>query len=713
MHEIYFFIFELVLVFVVLLALLQYINNVATDLGFEKRFASIDISLMTSALFYTPGIIKQEYETPVTFWQKDRFVPVEAQFAKSEVAIKEIGKELMTNYWYLSDLTMDEFLEQTRLEGIEIKATGEIIGVRGPRTITFYKAGRNIFFNERNTNAYQLVCPVVNTSAENWQSKKTFIAKVATRSDDLGVRITNTLTSQYPSFTTTASATGSTSGVKVSAIPGDSDTVIAIGDSGEKGEPGALVIYVPIDSALLKSRKLACLIINHLLNPESAVLYAQIMPINLEKIKTGSPLSVFKEKAKEDQAIVFIDINRFAAEQVEVRNFAQAVKEAVEHYYGKRTRQPVSQTTVSVSYRLLQASRASSGAGGAQFASFSPSNIKPFGPVVNNVKVNTDWGETVLNPGMICDPARCDNVLYKPFSEGAGDNPRKILVIHTTVGGLRRTSTDYFINRYKCRCLHKKDFCNEDGRKYIESGKKACYSLTTHYVLGRDGKYDYVAPEDKRTAHAPGTHKGMRINSNSIGIETANAETKCKDICKGKHCPASSCKTLTAEQVATLTDKEKGFWGPGYFSGKWLATRTYEEVQPTQMLALLTLSAEIMIRYRISLEDVIRHIDASLSLNPIPENAHGDPGPLFPWRKFQANLQKIIEQYNSAAQASGNLVEGGGTAPGTAPTTAGATTVASTGTAGSGTSKTVAATTTPELEIPEVSGRIGGADTTS
>ncbi len=644
LHEIYFFIFQLILVFLVMIALFAFINNVATDLGFEKRFTSIDMALLSTALFYTPGIVKHTY-FPLEFKVKDSIKSVEAKFFKSEVAIKDKDNDLLTEYWFLSDLSMDEFVDRTDIGGVRKTVDVPILGkikMVVPRAVTFYKAGRTISFSERDTNAYQLVCPVVNTTVKGWESKKVFLALVNSKRDDPASRIANVLVSQFPRFSMNSALRGSASldlASKISGIDAGSDLVIAIGSSGETKELGGLVVYIPIDDAILKSRKLACLIINHLLTPESAVLYAQVMPVDPKKISSDSPLAVFKEKNRPDQAMVFIDMGRFSKEQVQVRNFAQALEEAVQHYYGKRSREHVSGPTVSVSYSLMSQAAGTPGApdlfsspsqsssgSGATFVSQSSApaaDVKPFGKVVDGIKVNSDWGEITLDPDKICPSDLCDDKRFDAISYA--DNPRKQITIHTTVGTSKENVADFFKNRFKSK------------------GSR----IGTNYILGRDGRYIYFISENRIAAHAPGTVNGLRPNRNALSIEISNAENECKKICVKKYdfCPPSACQRVPPEQLATLTPQEIKFWGENNVKNGY-----YEVFPAVQLKSLLKLVCEMAIRYQIPAHQIFRHLDASMARG----KGHNDPGPMFPFRKWHKNVVSCIQQYNEQVGALGS-----------------------------------------------------------
>lgn len=368
MHEIYFLMFQLIMVFVVALALFQYINNVATDLGFEKRFTSIDLGLLTTTIYYAPGTMKHTY-IPIPFP-----VPMDFSFDNSLVDIKERGKDLHMFYWFLSDTDLDPLSEDVQIQ----ISRGEDTAERGteqskvgtmttwfasrkspppPPNFTYYKTGRQVSFDQNVTNPLQQVCPVVNTTVEEWSSEKIFLMKVLPSPQDYSNaelptnRIAQILAARYSNFemsgTGTAGSLGSGSGSLISAIPDDAKAVIVIGDAGEEREPGSLIIYIPVDSNMMKERKLACFLINDILTADTVIFYVQIMPIYVEALDDDSPLRVFAEKSSPDQVMVFIDISDFTDDQVDVEKVSEAVYRALDRYHGAFNLPLISGATLS------------------------------------------------------------------------------------------------------------------------------------------------------------------------------------------------------------------------------------------------------------------------------------------------------------------------------------------------------------------------------
>jgi hypothetical protein len=353
MHEMYFLMFQAILVMLVVLALLQYTNNVATDLGFEKRFTSMDISLLTTAIYYAPGTLTHSY------WPIDFLVPMDFIFADSAVDIMERGQELHVFYWFLSDMNIDALDDTVKLNAHrlprELKAGEQpaadefVLGswfssgglaLHRAQNITYYKTGRQVVFDKTKANPLQQVCPVVNTTDNMWETKRFFIAKVlpdaAGYSDSaLHVnRLAQVISAKYPQFQLGLSLPATGSGSAVGAIPADASLVLIFGDAQAEREAGSFIVYIPVDGKVLAERKLACLLINDVLTPKADVFYAQIMPAYLDSLKPDSPLRVFKERSNPDQLLVFIDISKFANDQVDIDNTADAIYRAIARFYG-------------------------------------------------------------------------------------------------------------------------------------------------------------------------------------------------------------------------------------------------------------------------------------------------------------------------------------------------------------------------------------------
>jgi hypothetical protein len=170
LHEIYFLMFQLLIVFLVVIALFQYVNNVASGLAFEKKFTAMDLGLLTTAVHYAPGTLKHTYTTlPFP-------VPMDFIFADSLVNVKERGSELNMLYWFFADSNLEPLADTANIRLTEEGGS--------PSTFTYYKSGGGVALDRLDLNPLQLVCPIVETAVDNWQANKIFIAKVLPKSED-------------------------------------------------------------------------------------------------------------------------------------------------------------------------------------------------------------------------------------------------------------------------------------------------------------------------------------------------------------------------------------------------------------------------------------------------------------------------------------------------------------------------------------------------
>ncbi len=335
MNEIYFFLFQLILVAIVLLALFQFTNNVASNLAFEKRFISIDMGLLTTVINYVPGTLRTVY-SPLPL-----DVRLEAVLKKNLVSITDLDVDLPpTLYWFLSN----NYTKLTE-DAVSLRSVPKDDFLMVPQ-LNFFKTGKSIYFDDSKVNPLQKVCPVLDTPKMGINNGVA-IVKVLPDVKDYSIgdhpvnRIATSLENKYHDmfsqsnfeFKKVIETQKPICFTNVRTLP---DLIIAIGDSGENREAGSLVIYFPVDSASLRSRKLACYLMNELLTPESEVLYAQIMPVNAISLVKESRLCVLKQRTIEEEPLtIFVDISKFNEDQINVDNVVEAIHSAVLRYYGE------------------------------------------------------------------------------------------------------------------------------------------------------------------------------------------------------------------------------------------------------------------------------------------------------------------------------------------------------------------------------------------
>ncbi|MFH1063793.1 MAG: hypothetical protein V1729_01795 [Candidatus Woesearchaeota archaeon] len=343
MNEFYYILFQLMLVMLVLVALIQYINFTASGLRFEKRFASMDIALLTTTVQYVPGTMKYLY-TPMPFEAL-----IDLEFINNTIYIIQKDSDLPPIiFWSLANINRDSLRGVTRLTGTKEDEGGMFSDAEiTPPEITYYRTGRKTAFDHTEVNPFQKDCPVFNTSA-NIKSKTITISKVfKDAKDERNETHPINMIAQYLSarhkdifkITKSTETTGSAGSGKTS------DLIIYLGDSGESKGPGSMVMFIPIDENTLFSRKLACSVINDLLTEKSNILFSQIMPIYTEHLDKESPLNALKSKAA--QATIFWDISGFTSEQIDYHNTADALATAILRYYGAEDLNIISEKTMS------------------------------------------------------------------------------------------------------------------------------------------------------------------------------------------------------------------------------------------------------------------------------------------------------------------------------------------------------------------------------
>lgn len=373
----------MVLVLFVFIALLQYVNNVATDVGFNERYTSIDLGLMVTALSASPGTMKQSYSS-IHFP-----VPFEADFEGSVVSVGEVDKPLKSKYWFLSDLNMDIVAFHVR-SGVlkQDKAVGKLEELlKGePREIhlidaTFYKSPGRLKPDETKVNPLQLSCPSFNTADPFWdKQKKVLIAKVfpskaqfadsnlplnriaqilSAQSAAILVNVPtkeapaqqpepqqaepSTSQSVKPVYAPQEESAQIIAAQEVQTAPlipsadefAQADMIVVLGTTASADAAGALRAYVPAAQAnTMKSRKLACLIINKLLTPATEVSFVQILPVFKKRADKKSQLQGLFAGTDETKPVIFLDLGSFAQNEINVENAAYAILNGIHRYYG-------------------------------------------------------------------------------------------------------------------------------------------------------------------------------------------------------------------------------------------------------------------------------------------------------------------------------------------------------------------------------------------
>jgi len=83
-HDLFFNVFELVLAFIVILALFQFITDVVEQTIFEKNFLARDLSVLVNTLYAAPGNVVYNYDEDM-----DNFI---LNFEKNKISVFEKGE---------------------------------------------------------------------------------------------------------------------------------------------------------------------------------------------------------------------------------------------------------------------------------------------------------------------------------------------------------------------------------------------------------------------------------------------------------------------------------------------------------------------------------------------------------------------------------------------------------------------------------------------
>lgn len=380
LHESLFFLFQMVLVVLVFVALLQYVNTVASDVGFFKRYTSIDLGLLVTALHAAPGTIKHSYSS-IQFP-----IPIEADFANSIVRVSEVGRPLVSEYWFLSDLNINVvafrlrsgLLRQKEVTQLEKLVKGEQKEIH-LIDATFYKSPGRMKPDEMKVNPLQLPCPSLNSTDLFWdRQKKVLIGKVFQDKAQLSDgtlpinRIAQILSAQSSAILVNvptkaspqqASPQNPASGGLLAEKKGfvseeesaevivaqqseasqfipsaedfkQADSIILLGTTASADAAGALRVYIPASKEnSMKSRKLACLTLNKLLTPGTEVSFVQIFPVFQQQIDKKSPLQGLFVMSDETKPTIFLDLGSFAPNEINVENTAYAIFNGIHQYY--------------------------------------------------------------------------------------------------------------------------------------------------------------------------------------------------------------------------------------------------------------------------------------------------------------------------------------------------------------------------------------------
>lgn len=248
--EIYYTIFEIVLVGIVVVALFAYIDSIRKDTMFEKTYLAKDLALMMDTIYAAPGNLRLSYSH-----QKLNISEFNFNFINQKAAVVESNIEgaLELKYPFAADSYFLDEIDQIKVQKeIPIQKTGESIKIK------------NVLPQKLNL----LSCPA--KELQKLSSDKIYVSQESINEIKIPLKATLQL--------------------------GDSitdETEAIIGFHATTEQTDVIEAYVNANSPFaVESKQIACKIINNILiDPELSVFSSgQIKSIDTEDLKEDSPL---------------------------------------------------------------------------------------------------------------------------------------------------------------------------------------------------------------------------------------------------------------------------------------------------------------------------------------------------------------------------------------------------------------------------------------
>ncbi len=96
-HELFFTIFDIILAFVVFIALLSFVDGIKTKSTFERNFLARDTALLINTMYAAPGTFTIYYFEPL---QGPTKIPLLFDFSSNKVSIKDSATGQSASYPY-------------------------------------------------------------------------------------------------------------------------------------------------------------------------------------------------------------------------------------------------------------------------------------------------------------------------------------------------------------------------------------------------------------------------------------------------------------------------------------------------------------------------------------------------------------------------------------------------------------------------------------
>ncbi|MBU0461860.1 MAG: hypothetical protein KJ574_04715 [Nanoarchaeota archaeon] len=345
--------------------LFTYINNKASDIGFEKRYIATDLGLLMTAIYSAPGNLIHHYHPPVNMAGKDVKLKISIGGYGAEdtrIFVKEEGGNLNPPlYYYARDRTVPRYFLQdypypitmsTLSLGLSISAavmsdTPLELGDLSTTELTFYRFGYDLDDNIERTNYIKITCPPIprddedeETGTTNWQKAKKIYFDVtqtnpadiySTNENKVGEQIKTNLVNKQAFIMTENAA--------------EADVEIGL-RARRKTELGSIRVYIFDSSPTLKeARTLACSLINELLTPETYVPFVQVVPVRWSTNDTW--LKLLTDNPERNNTRVVLEFGIVDESMMDSENVARAVFNALARFYGTKVRLPTSGATIT------------------------------------------------------------------------------------------------------------------------------------------------------------------------------------------------------------------------------------------------------------------------------------------------------------------------------------------------------------------------------
>lgn len=329
--EMLYMIFQLIMVVFIGLMVFTYINNKASDLGFEKRMIAQDFGLLTTAIYASPGNLVLPYYPSVTL--SDEEIELLVSMEQTRVFVKQSDRPQFNPSWfyYARDRTIPPFNLQDYKYGSELK---------------FFRFGYDLDTDMKFTNYNKISCPpVARASKEEDSDSPSWISDQVVYFDVTPVGTPGTYSAQETQVgSRLKTILQNKQRFTITDDPSQSTVQIGIRIQQET-DIGSIRAYI-LDSGrnLYESRSLACSLINELLTPQTFVKYVQVVPVRNDTNKTY--LEMLTQNPEADDVRVVLELGVVDEKQIDFENSANAIYNALARFFGNKIRLPTTGPTI-------------------------------------------------------------------------------------------------------------------------------------------------------------------------------------------------------------------------------------------------------------------------------------------------------------------------------------------------------------------------------